>query len=169
VRTGGRSAGRTAARRLHCIGLAVLALAVLVGNATAQEADARAIAAYRLSEATLTKFITASRGMAAASRAQRDTVTEDEGPQTIADMAAFYDGQPAARRALAGAGLTSREYVTFMFTLLQAGMGSWLVERQGWDKLPPEIARENVAFYQRHKAQLDSLTAELKSREGDSQ
>jgi hypothetical protein len=144
-------------------------LAVLISNATAQDADSRAIAAYRLSEATMTKFITASRGMAAASRADRDTVTEDEdeSAKTIAEMAAFYDGQPAARRALASAGLTSREYVTFMFTLLQAGMAAWLVEQHGWDKLPPEIARENVVFYQRHQTRLDSLTQDLKQGEGD--
>jgi len=156
---------------VHSIALAVLMLAVLISNAMAQDADARAIAAYRLSEATMTKFIAASRGMAAASRASRDTVADDEeeeeSAQTIAGIAAFYDGQPAARRALASAGLTSREYVTFMFTLFQAGMAAWLVEQHGWDKLPPEIARENVVFYQRHKTRLDSLTAELKEREGE--
>ena len=148
-----------------------LAPSAAAGQGAPADADARAIAAYRLSEATMTKFIAASRGMAAASRANRDTAAEDEDDEetakTIADVATFYDGQPALRRALASAGLTSREYVTFMFALFQAGMAAWLVERHGWDKLPPEIARENVVFYQRHKTRLDSLTAELKEREGD--
>jgi hypothetical protein len=154
---------------VQSLALVAVILAVPIGNATAQDADARAISAYRLNEATMTKFIAASRGMAAASRASPDTAAEDEGEgaKSIADMAAFYDGQPAARRALASAGLTSREYVTFMFTLMQAGMAAWLVEQHGWDKLPPDIARENVVFYQRHKKQLDSLTAALKQGEGD--
>ena len=52
-----------------------------------------------------------------------------------------------------------------MFALFQAGMGAWLVEQHGWDKLPREIPRDNVVFYQRHKAQLDSVTAQLKERE----
>jgi len=109
----------------------------VAGQRPAADPDERALAAYRLNDATLNRFI-----------------------------AAFYDAQPPFRQALARAGLTSREYVTFMLTLFQAGMAAWLVEQHGWDKLPPEIARENVVFYQRHKAQLDSLTAELKEREG---
>jgi len=148
-----------------------LAPASAAGQRTPADADARAISAYRLTEATMTKFIAASRAMTAASRAHRDTATEGEDESesgaSIAEIAAFYDGQPAARRALVGAGLTSREYVMFMFTLMQAGMAAWLVEQHGWDKLPPEIARENVVFYQRHKVQLDSLTAELKQGEVD--
>jgi NAD(P)-dependent dehydrogenase (short-subunit alcohol dehydrogenase family) len=64
-----------------------------------------------------------------------------------------------------GAGLATREFVVFTLTMFSAGLAAWLVEQHGWDKLPPEIARENVLFYQRHKAQLDSLTAEMKQGE----
>jgi len=142
----------------------------VAGQRPAADPDERALAAYRLNDATLNRFIAASRAMAAAARPRVDTVAEEDEDEadskTIADIAAFYDAQPPFRQALARAGLTSREYVTFMLTLFQAGMAAWLVEQHGWDKLPPEIARENVVFYQRHKAQLDSLTAELKEREG---
>lgn len=160
-------------RLLVFVVAAAAAVALLSAPARAQSAaDDQALARYRLSEATMAKFIAASRAMAAASRAHRDTAANDadddenQKDPTIAEIAAFYDSQPDARRALARANLTSREYVIFMLALFQAGMAAWLVEEHGWDKLPPEIARENVVFYQRHKAQLDSLTAELR-KEGD--
>lgn len=148
-----------------------LAMAALPAGSAAQgqDPDARTLAAYRLSEATLTRFAAASRNLAAAARVAGDTLGEDDeddgGAETIADIAAFYDRHPPLRQAIAGAGLTSREYVIFMLTLFQAGMAAWLVEQHGWDRLPPEIARENVVFYQRHKAQLDSLTPARKDRE----
>ena len=149
----------------------VLTMAALPTGSAAQgqDPDARTLAAYRLSEATLTRFVAASKNLAAAAQVGRDTLGEgdedDAGPETIADIAAFYDRHPPLRQAIVGAGLTSREYVIFMLTLFQAGMAAWLVEQHGWDRLPAEIARENVVFYQRHKARLDSLTADLKERE----
>lgn len=159
---------------------AVLLMLGMAGALSAQNraasADEREIAAYRFSEATLAKYIRASRALAALVRsAPADTAedgddAEDDDEQgdddtSIAELAAMYDTIPGARRAITGAGLTTREFVVFGLTLFQAGMAAWLVEQQGWDKLPPGIARENVVFYQRHKAQLDSLTAELRERE----
>lgn len=158
---------------LTSIGIAAavaLTLAALPAGSAAQgqDPDARTLAAYRLSAATLTRFAAASKNLAAAARVAGDTLgegdEEGEGAETIADIAAFYDRHPPLHQAIAGAGLTSREYVIFMLTLFQAGMAAWLVEQHGWDRLPAEIARENVVFYQRHKAQLDSLTAALKDR-----
>jgi hypothetical protein len=172
--TVGRADGWTVGAFLRVIALAVLMLLGSVsGRAAAQargaDPDARVLAAYRLNDATLGKFITATRGMAAVARPARDTAEaeEEENPESIAEIAAFYDQHPPYQRALSGAGLTSREYVTFMLALFQAGMAAWLVEQHGWDRLPPDIARANVVFYQRHKAQLDSVTAELKNREDD--
>lgn len=163
---------RTAGRWLYGIALAVLAIVGLApARAAAQDADAREVSAYRLTEATLAKFIRASRAMAAVATTMRDTADDDEDDDgdedddddtSIASITAFYDTTPAARRAITGAGLSTREFVVFTFALLQAGMGAWLVEQQGWSKLPPDFARANVEFYQRHKALLDSLTAELR-------
>jgi len=159
---------------LHGLALTALMLVggvpgALSAQGRAADADEREIAAYRLSEGTLAKFIRASRAMAALQKpAPSETAEDDESGDdntSIADIAAMYDTIPPARRAITGAGLTTREYVVFTFALFQAGMGAFLVEQAGWDKLPPEIARENVLFYQRHKAQMDSVTAELKKAE----
>ena len=150
----------------------VLALALLLALprfATGQDADTREINAYRLTDATLAKYVRAARAMAPAVKAAQDAEDEDDADEeespSISKLVAWYDAKPEARRAITGAGLTTREYVVFTFALFQAGMGAWMVEQQGWSKLPPEFARANVEFYQRHRASLDSLTAELKPRD----
>lgn len=159
---------------------ALLLISGVAGALSAQNraatADEREIAAYRFSEATLAKYIQASRALAALPRPASADTAEDadaeddddeagDDDKTIADIAAMYDTIPGARRAITAAGLTTHEFVVFTFTLFQAGMAAFLVEQQGWDKLPAGIARENVVFYQRHKAELDRLTAEMKERE----
>jgi len=132
------------------------------------EADIALINSYRLTDATLSRYIAAARGFTGVQRIFSDTLFRRGAPgPTIDDLAGILERNHATRSALANAGITSREFVTFIFTLFQAGMAAWLVEQHGWDKLPPEIARDNVVFYQLHKTQLDSLTAELKQREGD--
>lgn len=163
---------------------AVLLLLGMAGALSAQNraasADEREIAAYRLSEAALAKYIRASRALAALARpASADTAEdaddaedddeEGDDDMSIAELTAMYDTIPGAKRAITGAGLTTREFVVFTLTLFQAGMAAWLVEQQGWDKLPAGWSRDNVVFYQRHKAQLDSLTAEMREREPQEQ
>jgi len=170
MRTGGRADGRTAGSWWHRSAWAAVLLAALAPSAaTAQAADAQALAAYRLTETTLNRFIAASRGLAAVAREQPDTSGENEDDEenndlSIDEIAAVYDKNPATRRAIANAGLTSREYVIFMLSMFEAGMAAWLVERQGWKSLPPNVARENVLFYQQHKATIDGVTAELRER-----
>ncbi|MGH7520642.1 MAG: hypothetical protein ACREMI_05145 [Gemmatimonadales bacterium] len=152
------------------LALAAALFAAAPGRAAAQNADSREIAAYRLTEATLAKYLRASGALAAVPKpasADADDDAEDADDPSIAQIAAKYDSIPAARRAISAAGLTTREYVVFTFALFQAGMGAWVVEQQGWSKLPPDVARANVEFYQRHKAQIDSVTAELKNRDDD--
>jgi hypothetical protein len=163
--------------RLLALAAAVLALLLVGSSAFAQapSPDAKAIAAYRLTDTGLNRFISASRGLAAVQRARPDADDadddddddgDDDKDPSIDELAAIYERDPAARRALSAAGITSREYIIFSLSLFEAGMAAWLIEQHGWDKLPPNVARENVVFYQRNKARIDSVTAEIKSREG---
>lgn len=149
-------------------GVIVMMVALLpLLTAVAQNADTREIATYRLTDSTLTRYLRASRALAAVPTPRSAEDEKDEDDPSIALIAAKYDSIPAARRAITGAGLTTREYVVFTFALFQAGMAAWVVEQQGWSKLPPDVARANVEFYQRHKAQIDSMTAEIKNRNDD--
>lgn len=155
-------------RSLTVAGVALFALA---GSTAAQDADTKEIAAYRFTDATLAKYVKASRALAALGRptpvdtSDNERDEEDEGGggnegMSIAEITAKYDSIPEARRAITSAGLTTREYVVFTFALFQAGMAAFVVEQQGWNKLPPNVARSNVEFYQRHKTALDSVAPE---------
>ena len=157
----------------RALAVAAVALLVLAGNAPAQDADTKEVAAYRFTEATFAKYLRASRALAAAAKSmpvdtasdardEEDEGDTDSGTKSLAEITAGYDSIPEARRAITSAGLTTREFVVFSFALLQAGMAAAVVEQVGWANLPPDIARSNVEFYQRHKATLDSASAELK-------
>lgn len=162
---------------IHNVGrsltVAAVALLVLAGKSPAQDADTKEVAAYRFTDATFAKFVRASRALATLSKSmpvdtsgdardEEDEGDSESGTMSIAAITARYDSVPEARRAITSAGLTTREYVVFSFALLQAGMAAAVVEQVGWDKLPPDVPRSHVEFYQRHKATLDSASAELK-------
>jgi hypothetical protein len=135
------------------------------------QSDEQTLARYRLTEAALAKFTQASRNFIAVATADSQALGEqDEGENSrnIAEIAALYDRHPALKRAITSAGMTSREYVTFLMSMFQAGMAAWLVEQQGgkFDNVPAGTPHENIRFYQRHKAELERIGEELKALEG---
>jgi hypothetical protein len=81
---------------------------------------------------------------------------DDESPQSLSGIAARMDGVPAVKSALKGAGMTSREYLLFSFSVFQNGMAAWALEQPG-GKLPPGMKMANVNFYRAHKAELEKL------------
>ena len=131
------------------------------------EADIAVINSYRLTDAALCRYIAAARGFTGVQGLYPDALFKrgQVGP-TIDELAAILERNPTNRAALTNAEMTSREYIIFAITMLQAAVGAWVVEQHGWEGLGAD-PRENVLFYQRHKAQLDSLTAKLRPPEGD--
>ena len=59
--------------------------------------------------------------------------------------------------------MTSAEYVTFNFAMVQAGMGAWLVREQGPDALPADVPRENVDYYIANSERFEALAAEMEA------
>lgn len=158
---------RSIPRLLAVATAAVTCLAAPLGAQTDEEILAR----YRLTEAGLVKFAQASRGFIAVARADSQALgaqDEDAGPKTLAEIAALYDAHPGLKRAISSAGMTTREYVTFIMSMFQAGMAAWMVDQQGgkFDKVPAGIPHENIRFYQQHRAELDRIGEELKEIEG---
>lgn len=137
------------------------------------QSDEQLLATYRLTDAALTKFVQASRNIIAAGKADpalfREEDDDEEDEATIADIAAVYDQRAPLKRAISSAGLTTREYVTFMLSMFQAGVASWIVKQQQgkFDNVPASIPRENVLFYQRHEPELDRIAEELKALSGE--
>jgi hypothetical protein len=155
------------------LGAAAVAVACIAGPLAAQS-DEETLARYRLTDAALAKFTRASRNFIAAGKANpallepRDK-DDDESAETIAQIAAIYDRHPPLRQGITSAGLTTREFATFMLAMFQAGMAAWLVDQQHgkFDKVPPGVPRENVLFYQRHQAELKQIGDELRALEGE--
>jgi hypothetical protein len=149
--------------------------ALLLGGAAAQDesvdmgADAAAVAEYRLSEDALAKFTQATRNLGAALKADPGLEGRMDqkaaGNGTIAEAVAVYESEPAVRRAIESADMTSTEYITFMYAMTQAAMGAWLVQQYGEQQLPPDTPRENVDFYLANADKIAALSREMQALE----
>jgi hypothetical protein len=136
--------------------LAALVIAFCTpSSAFAQDADTQEVLRYTLTEAGLTKYVNATKKLAALPKACEDD-GDDESTGSIADMVAKLDGTPGAKAAIQSAGMTSREYAVFSLSLVHNGLAAWAVSQPG-GKLPPGISQANVNFLNSHQAQLKPL------------
>jgi hypothetical protein len=71
-------------------------------------------------------------------------------------MTAKLNASPGAKAAIQSAGMTTREYVVFSWSLLQTGLAAWAVDQPG-GKLPPGASKANVDFYKKNEAALQQL------------
>jgi hypothetical protein len=138
---------------------------ILAAAAIAAPSDQELLAEYRLSDENVEKWTQATRNLVQVFRdnpelaQSQDQVKADEA--SIADIAAWYDSKPKIKEAINSAGMTSREYTTFLFSMFQAGMGAYLAQQQGLDKLPKGTVRDNVEYYIINQKKLSALGKEL--------
>lgn len=117
--------------------------------------DTREISAYVLTEAGLAKFTKATANLGRlAQRASGDC--ESESATSIDDAVARFDAVPGAKAAIQSAGMTTREYIVFTWSLFQNGMAAWAVSQPG-GKLPAGVSKANVDFYRAHEAAMQQL------------
>jgi hypothetical protein len=149
-----------------------LILALPLGAQT----DEQILASYRLTEARLTAFVHASRNLVNAAKADPALIRNDEENDdeendnpSITGLAAYYDSRPAVKRAITSAGMSSRDYVTFMLAMFQAGVASYIVKQSEgqFDRVPAGIPHDNIRFYQQHEAELERISQELRALSGD--
>jgi hypothetical protein len=170
-----RSRLGTLARGTAAIVLVAVAASALPARARAQktqaDADMEALKNYRLTEAAMAKYIKASQNLVTLVKSKPEWAKNIEKSQndnaSFADIAAFYDKIPPVRQALSSAGMSSREFVLFTFSMFQAGMGAWAMSQPG-GKLPEGTPAENVAFYKKHEAQLKKLGEEMQAASKES-
>jgi hypothetical protein len=139
------------------------------GGAFAQGADMEMLAEYRLTDEGLANFAQASRNIAAAVKADpslEDSVDVSD-DATIAELADLYDSYPAVRNAIESADMTSTEYVTFLYSMIQAGMAAWMVEEYGQTEVPDGTPQENVDYYLANKDKFAALSQELQTSAGE--
>jgi hypothetical protein len=126
------------------------------GVATATDKDAREVAAYVLTDAGLAKFTQATQNLAAVPGACAKTDDEGSNSQSIDQTVAKMNAVPGAQAAIQSAGMTTREYVVFMWSILHNGMAAWAVSQPG-GKLPPGTQQSNVDFYKKNEAKMAAI------------
>jgi len=151
----------TASHRLA--GMLVAIVVVALGAATpaaAQDRDAQEVSRYALTESGLAKFAQATRNIAAVPGAcERKEDEDSDDLKSIDQMVAKLNSVPGIQAAIQSAGLTSREYVVFTFSMMQSGMAAWAVSQPG-GKLPPGVSQANVDFFNTHEAAMAQLGKE---------
>jgi hypothetical protein len=135
--------------------LALLAPPVAAGQNLADR-DAKEVANYVLTDAALAKYTQAVRGLQPFMGQLPQDCDGDENPKSLNDTAAQMDGVPQVKSALKRAGMTSREYLLFSWSVFQSGMAAWALDQPG-GQLPPGVKEANVSFYRSHAAELTKL------------
>ena len=164
---------RAFARLLAVAGLSLAAVAADAPAAAAQGGMERmqqmfgdpALANYRLTDANLTRFVAAMRALQELEDeniGMEDRLNLDDSDQVnIGEIAAAFDSEPRVKSAINGAGLSSREFVTFLFSMMQAMFGSIAVQMGGeeaLDDMPDGVLKQNIRFFLENQdafAQLD--------------
>lgn len=138
--------------------LPLLAVIVCLSPAAAQDftdADTQEVNAYRLSAASLAKYTQATEGLAQVMAENPPPCGDEEDVESLDGMAAHLDSIPGAAEAMDDAGMSSREYALFTMSLVQSGLGAWVIREGG--ELPPGMAMENVQFFEQNQAELEEL------------
>ncbi|MEX1994769.1 MAG: hypothetical protein WD929_08905 [Steroidobacteraceae bacterium] len=135
--------------------LAVTAL-LMPGIAAAQDRDTQEVQAYVLTDAGLAKYSQATKKLAVLSGGPDDCEDDGGDSQSLDQMTAKLNARPGAKAAIASAGMTTREYVVFSWSLMQNGLAAWALSQPG-GKLPAGVSKANVDFYQKHEAALQQL------------
>jgi hypothetical protein len=131
-------------------------------------ADTREVLAYTLTETGLGKFTQATRNLAALPDGVPGACDEDTGESSIAETVAGLNAMPGAQSAIRDAGMTTREYVVFTWSLLQNALAGWAASEYG-GSLPPGASQANVDFIDKHAADLQQLNMSQASDACDDQ
>ena len=148
----------TASHRLAVMFVAAVVLTSSgVNSAAAQDREAQEVSRYVLTESGLAKFAQATRNIAAVPGAcERQEDDDSDDLKSIDQMVAKLNSVPGMQAAIQSAGFTSREYVVFMFSMMQSGMAAWAVSQPG-GKLPPGISQANVDFFKQHETAMAAI------------
>lgn len=138
--------------------LCVLVLAPAATHAqNVGDADKREISAYSLTQEGLGKYKQATRNLKGLNSNDCDDDSGDDSQvQSLSKVVAKMDSTPGAKAAVQSAGMTTREYVVFTFSLMQNGLAAWALEQPG-GKLPPGVSQANLDFMRAHKADMNEM------------
>ena len=80
---------------------------------------------------------------------------------SLSEMEASIRKSPPIANALQTAGMSPREYATFMMAMIQASMVAGFKKAGMMKELPKDVNPENVKFIEEHEAELKAMQAEF--------
>ena len=80
---------------------------------------------------------------------------------SLTEMEANIRKSPPIANALQSAGMSPREYATFMMAMIQASMVAGFKKAGMMKELPKDVNPENVKFVEAHEAELKAMQAEF--------
>jgi hypothetical protein len=123
--------------------------------------DTREVNSYVLTEAALAKYAKATTNLNALAKSSTAACDDDDdGTSASLDASvARINSTPGAQAAIQSAGMTTREYVVFTWSMVQTGMGAWALSQPG-GTLPPGVSKANVDVFRAHEQAFNQLSAE---------
>jgi hypothetical protein len=123
-----------------------------------------ALANYQLTNANLDKFLAATQALHAMEGEEFDIEDrfDSENPQNmnIGYIASAFESEPRIKGAINGAGMTTRDYVTFLFSTMQA-MISWAMVQVGGEdalaQMPAGVLKQNIEFIMANHEAFEAL------------
>lgn len=120
------------------------------------DADTKEVLAYTLTDAGLAKYMKATQNLAALPGGMAGDCDDDSDADSLADSVAKINATPGAEAAIRSAGMATREYVVFSWSLLHNALAGWAASEPG-GTLPPGAKQSNVDFLKKHEADLKQL------------
>ena len=161
-----RSFRRVFSRVLAVAGLSLAAVAADVSTAAAQPEKlfTDEVSNYRLTSEGLQKFLRATQALHELEDEDLEVAEQfenlDEDDVDLAQIAAAFDSEPMVKNAINGAGFTSREYVTFMFSMIQTMFTAAMLEMGGENALAQmenSVLKQNVQFFLEHQEEFEAM------------
>jgi hypothetical protein len=158
--------------RMRSGAAAALALAVALLFTTVSPAqslpdrDAKEVSSYVLSETALAKYTRAVANLQPLMKSMAQNCDDEESAGSLSAMAARMDAVAGVKAAIQSAGMSTREYLVFSFSVFQNGLAAWALSQPG-GKLPPGVQMANVTFYRSHEAAFKQLGDKAKAADCD--
>ena len=116
--------------------LLMLLAPVVIEAQNPADQDAKEIADYMLTEPALAKYKQAVHKLEPLIAQLPQDCERENGSTSLKDMATRMDAISGVKSALKAAGMTSRKYLVFTWSVFQSGMAVLAVQQPG-GKLPP--------------------------------
>jgi hypothetical protein len=134
------------------------------------DADTKAYYSYQLTMPKYKKYLAAIVSLANASQRTPavDQALETAMNASIDEAVAHFNRVPEARRGIADAGLTTRDFVLTQGALLQAGVAYGLMKEQGMSPDSAlsimQVSPANLDFVRKNEAEITRLTKEAEAK-----